>query len=77
MWHASLHAEEFAYEYGESLNVMLDTNLATETDYDFTNDLKEAYAAAKLIDKSQQNYIDFGFGPAQDYYMGVQDGIMV
>ena len=77
MWHASLHAEEYAYEYGESLNVMLDTNLSVENDYDFTNDLKEAYAAAKLIDKSQQKYMDFGFGPSQDYYMGVQDGIMV
>lgn len=76
MWHASLHAEEYAYEYGESLNVMLDANtLLDNNDFDFTNDLKESYSAAKLINNG--NYIDFGFGPAQDYYMGVQDGIMV
>ena len=78
MWHASLHAEEYAYEYGESLNVLLDANLTPEDDlFDFTNGLRESYPNAKLIDGNQQKYIDFGFGPAQDYYMGVNDGIMV
>ena len=78
LWHASLHAEEYAYEYGESLNVILDTNLVEENKFDFTNDLKESYMQdnAKLI-KGNSQYIDFGFGPAQDYFGGINDGIMV
>ena len=78
LWHASLHAEEYAYEYGESLNVILDTNLAEENKFDFTNDLKESFMQdnAKLI-KGNSQYIDFGFGPAQDYFGGINDGIMV
>ena len=46
MWAASLHAEEFGYNYGESLDIM--TKFNTEEDYDFDKDyfeesLKQTY----------------------------------
>lgn len=79
LWNASLHADEYAYEYGESMTGMLDMNLANELDeFDFTNDLKESYFGAKLIDKRQSQYLDFGFGASQELLGGgISDGIMV
>ena len=80
LWHASLHAEEYAYEYGESLEVLTDFNLDnSDLLQDFTNDIKESYIQtnAKFVNGNMSKYIDFGMGPAEDYDMGVLDGVMV
>lgn len=80
LWHASLHADEYAYEYGESLDVLANFNFEEDVDplKSFENDMREAYlqSNAKLIDKNTTNYIDFGMGPAEDYVGGISDGIM-
>jgi len=76
LWNASLHAEEYAYEYGESLNVMAEFN---DDIPDFKNDLQESmlnlYVEQNKI--AEDNYIDFGYGKSEEYQFGVSDGLMI
>ena len=76
---ASLHAEEFAYEYGENLNTAIDTNFIEDNQFDFTKDLKTSYLQnnAKLINDNKTEFIDFGTGQPMEWGGGVMDGIMV
>lgn len=68
MWNASQHAEEFAYDYGESLNSFVDLNNDDFNPEDvFVNDLKE---------QNKPKNIDFGLGPAEEYF-GPEDGILI
>lgn len=65
---ASKHAEEFAYDYGESLNSFVDLNDESLSPEDmFVNDLKE---------QNKPKSLDFGFGPAEEYF-GSDDGILI
>ena len=78
LWHASLHADEYAYEYGESLSTFTDFNLIQDyNDLDsFTNELKESYYKdnAKLIE--QDHYLDFGMGKSEEITAGIADGLI-
>lgn len=78
LWHASLHADEYAYEYGESLTTFTDFNLAQDYNDldDFTNELKESYYKdnAKLIE--QDHYLDFGMGKSEEITAGIADGLI-
>lgn len=67
LWNASLHADEYAYEYGEDLNITADFNIETDieqTENDqFTKSLIEQ--RAKIYDdmpKEKDNYIGSLFG---------------
>ena len=78
LWHASLHADEYAYEYGESLTTFTDFNLTQDYNDldDFTNELKESYYKdnAKLIE--QDHYLDFGMGKSEEITAGIADGLI-
>lgn len=84
-YNASLHAEEFAYDYGESLNTMLDSNVSTEDNIreqiniDFEEELKKSInfnniqrPAMSLTVGEPTNYRS---DVSDDYYMS--QGILV
>ena len=65
LWNASLHAEEFAYDYGESIETFLDSNeveddkIKKQITVDFEEELK------KTFQTKDDYFMDFGFGKAQ------------
>lgn len=70
---ASQHAEEYAFEYGEDLDTILDVNEEDDVQtkqqitVDFETELKNAFTTlhTQNIDTSEEaKKIDFGFGPA-------------
>ena len=70
---ASQHAEEYAFEYGEDLDTILDVNeedniqTKQQITVDFETELKNAFTTlhTQNIDTSEEaKKIDFGFGPA-------------
>ncbi len=71
MWNASLHAEEFAYHYGEDLNAVIDVN--QELDLNGQNAFENALKEKNRLKTPQ---IDFGAGVAEEYF-GPEDGILI
>lgn len=68
---ASKHAEEFAYEFGESADLLANFNVTEElSNQEFEESLKR-----KPLDL-KNNVIDFGMGPAVEYTT-FNDGIMI
>lgn len=78
LWNASLHADEFAFEFGEEIDATLEASLATDHQdrkqitIDFEEELKRVAdpmytAALEQTKKDENNYfMNFGFGPAQN-----------
>ena len=86
LWNASKHAEEYNFEFGETLDVMVDVSSndfanpgAQQLTVDFEEELKRtAGAFGTSLNQENSQFIDFGFGAATsnfDYYMA--DGIII
>lgn len=72
LWNASQHAEEFAYDYGESWDQVTEANEDFDEEYkkqvtvSFEEELKKAYFPQP---KQKDDYfMDFGMGKAQEAY---------
>lgn len=52
-WNASQHAEEFAYEYGESINTMLDVNSDDSDEFDMNKAFEEELST--MLDPLSKN----------------------
>lgn len=89
LYNASKHAAEFAFEYGETLDTIIQSNTQSlEMDrkqiiLDFEEELKKVYApspaqVAKTKEKDSP-FIDFGFGQATTNFdaMYLQSGIIM
>lgn len=85
---ASKHAEEYAYDYGESLDVIHESNedfgveqQKKQITLDFEEELRKLdplYNVIKNKKKEENSRMDFGFGEAQEVYpMGYSDSIIV
>ena len=76
LWNASMHADEYAYEFGENATLMANFN-ESESSVDplavFQSNLIEN-ALPKNVTISRP-YIDFGMGEAEEYYPS--DGIIL
>lgn len=81
VFEASRHADEFAFDYGESLNIVLENN--NDLSYDatlsqITLDFEEELKLARPITiPIQSDKLDFGMGPAIPYSNLISEGIMV
>lgn len=75
LWHASLHADEFAYEHGESLNITLNFNEDKAFDFsdNFTQSLIETHKEQNNINN---DYVNFGLSEAVDIPI-LNDGIIM
>ena len=85
IYSASQHAEQFAYDYGENLDLFYDTNINNDS-ADFINSSFEQELTNALLknnniiqDKKQDsNFLDFGMGKPVDYVScDVLNGIIV
>ncbi len=75
-WTASLHADEYAYNYGESLDITTELSQIYDLEDDknkFENSLKES---EKQRFVSDQSYMDFGLGTSEEYF-GTGEGICI
>lgn len=71
VFNASKHAEEFAYNYGEGLDILTEfNNPEPDPTQSFENSLLE-YGKP-----NSEGFIDFGFGAAQEY-LGPADGVIL
>ena len=89
LFNASKHAEEFAYDYGESIETMLNSNdIATDLTVDFEEELKKAFGNRqmknddkKVVQNNDGTLLDFGLGKAKpiftDIAVDVGKGIMI
>ena len=71
LFNASKHAEEFGYEYGESLDILTEFN---KQELDPTQSFESG-----LLEYGKPNsegFVDFGFGAAQEYF-GPADGVIL
>lgn len=71
MWNAAQHAEEFAYHYGEDLALVTSIN---EQEASPQNAFEEALKGNGRLNNIKP--IDFGMGPAEEYF-GPEDGILI
>lgn len=92
LWNASLHADEYSYEYGENLATIIDSNYSISNEMtkqqitvDFEEELKKAFesdSSRKLREDVNKHDIevfkDFGMGKATTKYnpMYVMNGIL-
>lgn len=81
-YNASLHAEEYAFDYGETLETFIDSNqgidgsLKKQISVDFEEELKSAFSKPVIDDNDR--FMDFGFGKAQVYgQQYLSEGILV
>lgn len=81
-YNASLHAEEYAFDYGETLETFIDSNqgidgsLKKQISADFEEELKSAFSKPVIDDSNK--FMDFGFGKAQVYgQQYLSEGILV
>lgn len=88
IYNASKHAEEYAFEYGDDLEAVFNTNESNDIDrqqitVDFEDELKRmfdpiAQKVAKQREqtqtKQQPSFMDFGLGTAQVYEPGLVEG---
>ena len=87
IFEASQHAEEFAYDYGETYDATLSANQDTDYDFqqqltvEFEDSLKNFFRGAQPnppADGKINEYMDFGLGPAQDIkFSEIQNGVLV
>jgi hypothetical protein len=73
---ASKNGEQFAYDFGESLDTITDFNVEASID-DYNKDFESSLLQLKQpTTNTQDQGIDFGMGPAVDYMGGINDGII-
>lgn len=85
LYNASKHAEEFEYDFGETLDTFIETNntqddLKTQIIVDFEEELKRINDPMQqhINNKKNDVYMDFGFGAAQDLTeSSLYDGIIL
>ena len=85
MYNASLNAEEFAYDYGESLDTFEQINASNNGDsqraqitLDFEEELKKLDPMWKLATSQKDEGMDFGMGKAKAVeVVGISNGIVV
>lgn len=76
LWNASKHADEFAFEYGETLETIIDVSNTVDAmdkkqlTLDFQEELNKAFdimkdKTAKINEEDMNNFMDFGMGRAQ------------
>ena len=76
LWNASKHADEFAFEYGETLETIIDVSNQTDTfdkkqiTINFEEELNKAFdimqeKTAKINEHDMSQFMDFGMGKAQ------------
>lgn len=76
VWMASKNGEQFAYDFGESLDTITDFNNEASID-DYNKDFESSLLQLKQpTTNTQGSGIDFGMGPAVDYMGGINDGII-
>lgn len=70
LWNASLHADEFAIEYGEDIDTVVkvatdvSTMTAEQITVDFENELKSVFSGMPKNTSKESKELDFGAGPA-------------
>ena len=78
LWNASLHADEFAYNYGEDIETMINTSMELSMEdvkkqvlEDFEESLRQTKPISenirKAVNQNQNNFMNFGFGKATAY----------
>lgn len=73
IYNASQHADEFAFDYGETLDTIADVNDKSSNDIkqqitvDFQEELKKINNPLSKKYLNQEQYKDFGFGKAVDF----------
>lgn len=85
LYNASKHAEEFEYDFGETLDTFIETNntqddLKTQIVVNFEEELKRINDPMQqhINNKKDSIYMDFGFGAAQDLAeSSLYDGIIL
>lgn len=88
LYNASQYAEEFAYDYGETLEDFIKFNSSTPNNYqeqmktqfqDELNNMFNPIQKQNVPSKdSNKKYLDFGMGEAKPFYGGsIEDGILV
>lgn len=84
LWNASKHADEFAFEYGEDLQTMIDISLSGEQTkeqikIDMEEELKKIFSSNNDKTTNNNSFIDFGMGKASANYIPnyFYDGIIV
>ena len=84
LWNASKHVEEFNFEFGETLDTIVDVssvatnqNIKQQVILDFEDELKRARAA--IPDKQRDYFMDFGMGKRGDLNadLYLMDGIIL
>jgi hypothetical protein len=73
-WTASLHAEEYAYNYGESLDITTELSQLLTLEDDTKTFERSLIESRKPDVTGDQAYMDFGFGSSEEYY-GTGEGI--
>lgn len=75
LWSASQHIDEFVYDFGESLDTLIDFNSLIGVDD--IGAFEQALIAQKQPDiQSDSQFMDFGFGLPEEIPYDVSDGIM-
>lgn len=76
VYNASFFADEYSYNYGESLNITTEVNSMLEgPNVDFEQVLMQRGQVVK--DKENDSYLDFGNGKSQEYWTTINDGILL
>ena len=84
VYNASQNAEQFAHDYGETLDAIVQTSSSSESNptqinIDFEEELRRAFESKSIEEqrKKQEQGMDFGMGPAQTVTMPyIYDGII-
>ena len=84
VYNASQNAEQFAHDYGETLDAIVQTSSSSEANptqinIDFEEELRRAFESKSIEEqrKKQEQGMDFGMGPAQTVTMPyIYDGII-
>lgn len=85
IFNASKHAEQFAYDFGEALDTIVESNLEDDTSQmnaEFEKVLQGMFSPTTVVPEAssskENNGIDFGFGPAVPVEMDlINEGILV
>lgn len=72
IYNASFFADEFSYNYGESVDITTEINSdLSDTDQNFETSLLQK----GQVVKQNTQYLDFGYGESQEFL--IEDGIIV
>lgn len=81
MWNASLHSDEYSYEYGEDIGVTLDVNEYQDPDTAAFEQalMQQAYGIKMNKQKEEDNsrFMDFGNGLPEPVYNNIYSGDLI